>query len=441
MHRNVSIFFRCALLCIFCLATPLACTTDDNEPVVNTKATHEFDGEEARAWMDVILSRIQADSYSPPVAARTLAYTGVLTYEAVVDGMENHQSLGGQLNDLDLMPPLNGEAYDFASVLHGALGHLTPTLFSDTESRQVLRDFAEDHIEKRREQGVDDAVITRSVNRGVLLAEVIDSWAKNDGYYTRNEREFIPPTGSHTWVPTVADQEPLEPYWGDLRTFAMPEADACKPPPPATFSTEPGSTFHQEAFAVWLATEEATDDERHIAHFWADNPGETPTPPGHWMGIATQMVDDLQMNLADTAELFALLGVAAADSFISCWDEKYRSYLIRPITYIQNHIDPEWETIIATPPFPEYTSGHSNVSGASATVLTELLGEVSFENRFHEGREMGTRHFDHFHHAAQESALSRLYGGIHYPMGIDHGVPQGHCVADFVLQRLKTRVK
>jgi membrane-associated phospholipid phosphatase len=183
-----------------------------------------------------------------------------------------------------------------------------------------------------------------------------------------------------------------------------------------------------------------TDQQREIATFWTDNARLSGTPAGHWMLIAKDMTDRFGLSLAGAAEVYAVLAVALADAFLSCWQEKYRTNLLRPDAYIRAHIDPAWRPFVATPVFPEYTSGHSVASRAAATVLTQLLGAVSFTDNTHAARtRLRPRGFSSFHHAAEEAALSRLYGGIHYPMSIEVGLSQGEDVGRHVLATLQTR--
>ena len=119
------------------------------------------------------------------------------------------------------------------------------------------------------------------------------------------------------------------------------------------------------------------------------------------------------------------LGVALHDAFLCCWTWKYRYQLIRPVSYVRDHIDPDWNTLVNTPQFPEYTSGHSVGSGAAGLVLTSLLGTFGFTDATGLSRNLPARAFTSFDHAVEEAAVSRLYGGIHYPMGIEHGIEQG----------------
>jgi hypothetical protein len=131
--------------------------------------------------------------------------------------------------------------------------------------------------------------------------------------------------------------------------------------------------------------------------------------------------------------------VAQADAFIAIWHEKYRTNSIRPVTYIRRYIDPAWTPAIITPPFPEYPSGHSGQSAAAATVLTALLGPVAFDDSTNLALGHAPRRYASFQAAADEAAESRLYGGIHFPMGNENGKVLGRCVGQVVLARLRTR--
>ena len=120
-------------------------------------------------------------------------------------------------------------------------------------------------------------------------------------------------------------------------------------------------------------------------------------------------------GLSESARVYACLALALADSFISCWDEKYRSNVIRPETYINANIDENWRPLLQTPPFPEYTSGHSVISGSAAVTLTSLFGEnFSFTDSTEIEFGLTSRSFKSFDEACTEAAISRMYGGIHY---------------------------
>jgi hypothetical protein len=176
-----------------------------------------------------------------------------------------------------------------------------------------------------------------------------------------------------------------------------------------------------------------TDEQHSIARFWSDDPGQTVTPPGHSISVTNQVLRRENASLMTAAEAYARVGLAVNDAFIACWNTKYRYNLVRPVTYIRRLIDPAWMPLLVTPPFPEYTSGHSVQSGAAFTVLAGMFGDdYEFDDHTHADRGLAPRRFESFTAAAQEAAISRLYGGIHYRPAIELGLAQGRCIGEAV---------
>ncbi|MDB5192873.1 MAG: phosphatase family protein, partial [Segetibacter sp.] len=243
------------------------------------------------------------------------------------------------------------------------------------------------------------------------------------------------------WMPTGAATNPLEPYWGKVKCFAMATSAACTIPSSVPFSTVPGSGFHNMATEVYNTVKNLTTEQRNIALWWADDAGATSTPPGHWVSIIGQVVNTKNIGLGKASEAYALVTMSMADAFISCWDAKYQYNLLRPVSYIKQHIagGNTWSTVLNTPPFPEYPSGHSVASGAAADVLTALFGNIAFTDQTGASLGYASRSYTSFHHAAQEAALSRLYGGIHYREAIDNGLVQGKEVAKAVFNKIKMK--
>jgi hypothetical protein len=146
------------------------------------------------------------------------------------------------------------------------------------------------------------------------------------------------------------------------------------------------------------------------------------------------------LDWKQTAETFVITSLALYDGFLSCWDEKYRSVLIRPETYINEYMDKDWLPLLQTPPFPEYTSGHSVVSSAASVALTHLLGDhLHFVDSTEVVFGLPVREFNSFQEAADEAAISRFYGGIHYMPAISNGARQGEQVGQLVVDKIKTR--
>lgn len=405
-------------------------------------ATADHPATFATDWLNLVVERVKAEGYSPLVASRIYAYSGITLYEAVLPGMPDHQTLAGQLHELPALPqPPAGAELDWPSVASAALAGLAKDLFPNASAASLLafRDLYVNHNLTRINDGVPRKVLMDSRAYGNQVADAILAWAAEDGYADTRGLPYTPPAGPDQWVPTGGSTNPLplEPHWGTLRTFVLGSAADCAPPPPEPYSEDPASAFYAEAVAVYDAWKSLTADQRVVAHFWADNPRQTGLPPGHSVRITTQLVGDL--DLARAAEAYALVGIAVGDAFISCWYQKYLYNLVRPETFIQRFIDPSWVPLIGTPPFPEYTSGHSVQSGASNAVLVALFGDVPIVDGTHAARGLAPRHFDSLTEAFEEAAISRLYGGIHYPMGIDEGVPQGRCVGQAVVDGVKTR--
>lgn len=400
-------------------------------------------------WYRLVLELVRhTPTYSPPVASRAFAYLGITAHETLAAiGTGGLVSLAGQINGL--APPPAGDAgpIDPAAALHGAMAAGVRAFFGNTgptgqratdamETRQGARIAAE---------GAPEAV-ARGLALGRAIAAHIHDWSLTDGGAVIENMGFPlvwqVSDRPGAWRPTNLvrqQQAPLLPNWGNNRPFAMPIGNACPLPPPPPYSEEPGSAFHAEAMEVWQITTQMTDEQRLIARFWSDDPMLSPTPPGHWISIA---LDILQRDAAPAdrrAEALALLGIAMADAFIGCWYSKYEFDLLRPVTYIRAHIDPTWEPYLITPPFPEYPSGHSTQSGAAEVVLAHVFGpDRVFDDATHVDDGLPVRTFAGFRAASEEAGISRLYGGMHFRAAIDRGLEQGRCIGAHAL-RLRTR--
>lgn len=279
-----------------------------------------------------------------------------------------------------------------------------------------------------REATLPTAVYRRSVQRGEDVARRVFDWSADDGSDAMRP-PWVPPMGPDKWVPTPPDFAPaVLAYWGTVRPLALPSGASYPPPPHTPYSEAPGTAFYDEAFECYSVGRSLTAEQEAIARFWADGPGVTATPAGHTVSILNRIVRARDMRLDRGAEAYAKVGIAVADAFIACWHTKYQYNLVRPVTYIRRVIDATWTPLLVTPSFPEYTSGHSVQSGAAAEVLTRLFGRVAFVDHTHDRLGLPARSFDSFAAAAQEAAISRLYGGIHYRSAIDVGLRQGRAV-------------
>ena len=403
------------------------------------------DAEVAVAWFDLLYDIVRAESLSPPVAARTYGIASITLYEAIVPGSRHHQSLVGQLNALSFLPqPERHKSYHWPAVANGALATILRHLFpsASAESIAAIEALAQ-HFTGVFQAEVPRALVARSLVHGERIADAVFTSAGTDGYEKLNNCSFTPPKGPGLWVPTPPSftPTPVEPCWGQLVPFILSSGAACATHPPPAYSEDSTSQFFLDAREVYETVNNPTAEQQTIAQYWADGPGMTGTPSGHWIAIVGQLADRERLSLATAAEAYARVGIAVADAFIASWHTKYQYNLLRPVTYIRKLLDPAWSSFIATPPFPEYTSGHSVQSAAVATVLTDLFGDKSFTDTTHVDHELiptlAPRSFASFLDAANEAAISRLYGGIHFRPGMEQGLEQGVCVGETIIDRIQ----
>jgi hypothetical protein len=392
------------------------------------------------------------DIYSPPVAGRTYAYVSIAGYEAAIPGNPSFQSLAGQLKGLKVLPkPKAGMEYSFSlAAVHAILTVGKALVISEEKIQQFYNDITAEF----KAAGMPEAVFNNSTAFGQQIAEAILAWAGQDNYkQTRTFTKYALETDAATWKPTPpAYMKAVEPHWNKIRPFVIDSAQQFKPARPTPFSTDKSSQFYKEALQVRDVGQALTSEQKAIANFWDCNPfkmnlnghvmyaSKKISPGGHWMNITRLACQKAGADVAQSMEAYACLAITVADAFISCWDEKYRSRVIRPETYINQYIDGAWMPLLQTPPFPEYTSGHSVLSTASAVILGKIFGDnVPFTDSTEMEFGIPARQFTSFRRAAEEAAISRLYGGIHYMPSIVNGKEEGEKIGAYVSRRLKTR--
>lgn len=418
-----------------------------------TPDTASYDADVARAWMALIYDLVRAEGINVPAAARIYGYSGVTLYLAVARGMGTDTlPLIAQLNGLPTLPPLEeGAAYDPPAIANGALSVVTERLFFPPDqaafvasgqgiaTRNTINNFTQQQ-QRIRYQQISSEVVDRSFAYGQALGDALIPWIASDNYdATREMTEFyeLPEVlPDDAWVITTPGQDPMEPYWGSIRTFLLPDADACAVPLDVPFDTDLDSTFHQQAMEVRDMGQVLTEEQQEIARFWNEVPGETGTASGHWLSVVGQLSDYLDLNLQQSATAYALVTITMYDAFISSWSLKYQVNLLRPETYIQRYVDPTWQPYRQSPPFPAYPSGHAVLGGAVATVLTEHFGPLAYTDRYGVQYGLRARSYTSFHAAAYENAISRLYGGVHWRVDMENGLEQGECVGQIVIGAL-----
>lgn len=411
-----------------------------NKPFTEKSFNPErYDSYVIDTWYQLMLKlTIETPGHVPPVAARDFSYTGVALYESLVEGMHpGHHSLAGQLNELTSVPERDhGNSYAPPIIANAALARIVRNLFANASSANAARiDSLEAANHALYASQFNVHIVNRSRNYGRAVADAIFAWSTTDGgfeaYLHLFPSTYVPPTGDAYWVSTPpAFQNALLPYWGNNRPMLTANlAGPIDPPAHPAFSSDVSSLFYSYAHQVYTTVNNLTTEQQTIATYWADG-GGTFTPPGHNIAIVLQMIRNTNMDLGTAAVLLAKAGIAENDAGIVCWRAKFATNLLRPVTYIRNYIDANWLPLIATPPFPTYTSGHSTFSGAAAKILAMELGEnFSFTDSTKIPYGFAPRSFSSFEAAAQEAALSRLYGGIHYAFDNENGFQCGEMIA------------
>jgi hypothetical protein len=402
------------------------------EASFSQKLVKEYSNEMAVAWFNLQLGLIpKTPGFSPPVVSRALGYSGLTLYESLVNGMPEYQSLVGILNEFKSVPRIeSGKAYHWILSANAAQAAIIKSLYANTAKVSFIKiDSLKGIFERKYQNEVDRETAFRSIKYGEAVAKAVFDYSKNDGGHEGYEKNFPkdykPVTGACVWTPTGEQQIPLQPSWGKNRTFVKGDADFDLPIPPRCDASI-SSLLYSQALEVYSIGKNLSPEQTSIAKFWSDDAGKTFTPSGHAISIASQVMTIEKIKLDKAAEAYCKIGIASADAFISCWKCKFMHNILRPVSYIRTTIDRAWTPLLDTPPFPEYTSGHASVSGATAQVLSDLFGfNYRFTDNSHAAKGFKPRTFDSFFEFADEAANSRLYGGIHYRNSNEQGLKNG----------------
>lgn len=401
--------------------------------------------EVATKWADLTLDITKnTPANSPTFASRCFGYIGLTMYESIVHGDEDYQSLAGQLNGLASLPkPEENKNYNWQLSFNAAQAEIIRRIYIQTSDNNKQKiDSLEALLYHSIGQSIEeDAIKERSVNYGKAIAQSIFEWSKTDGghrgYLNNFDKTYTHPTHIGAWKPPLYAQSfshhPLHPYWGENRTFVAKNGELPNPKM-VEYDTSRQSAYHQEFVQVYEKEKALTQAEKEAAIWWSDDPDSTFTPPGHSYYIASLTIQAKQPSLIKCAATYAHVGMASADAFILCWRWKYHFFTERPNTFIPTFMDQEWESFWPDPPFPSFPSGHAIQAAASATVLADLFGnDFQFTDDAHANRhrdelrdtEFKPRSYNSFWEVAQETADSRLYGGIHTPLDNQVGLEEG----------------
>jgi hypothetical protein len=369
-------------------------------------------------WNNAALDAIRADRTAPPIASRSLAIAHVAIYDAVNGIARTHEPY--------LVASAVSSSASRVAAASAAAHHALLSLFpSHTATFDTLHDAILAGIPNGPQK-------TNGVIWGEFVATQIVAARANDG----SSAIVQPPGGSGAgvWIPTPPAFLPyLLPQWGFVVPFAMNSPSQFRPPGPPALDSQQYAADYEEVKQLGAAVGSTrTDEQTEIALFWADGAG-TETPPGHWNSIAQIIGAARGTTLEENSRLFALLNLALADAAICSWDAKYTYHFWRPVTAIA-FAEPQlnWMSFIVTPPFPDYTSGHSTFSAAAATVLPLFFGTEDLPFTIGSDFLPGVyRSFSTCQDAAEEAALSRIYGGIHFRSASEDGLQAGSSIGEW----------
>jgi len=398
---------------------------------------------------DKLTQLIIYDVFSPPVASRIYAYASLASYEAMRHQDRHYPSLTDQLHGFEKLPePVPGLRYNYTLAATSAFFTVVHKVVFSVDS---LKDY-ETKIYGSFKGRLDDSTYARSMTFGASIGKAIMKRANLDNYpQTRGKSRFLGVDAPGKWRPTPPDYlDGVEYCWGTMHTFCLRSSSQFSLPPPPPYSADSSSPFVKQNKKILEHTRNMSPAQKTIARYWDDNPfvlehsghlmfaNKKITPGGHWMGITAIACRKSHAGNVKTAQAYALASVAMFDAFVSCWQTKYETNYIRPVTYIHESIDRNWSPYLQTPPFPEYPSGHSTITRAAAVVLSRLFGSAFSFQDTSDLRYIGMqRHFDSFVQAANEASISRFYGGIHYLNSVNKGALQGKEVGEYILATIK----
>jgi PAP2 superfamily len=380
------------------------------------------------------------DVVNPPAASRFYSYAMLGAYEIASQHKAQMVPLQKLIKAYKPIKIISPKPYDYRIAAVYSVFEIGKRLLP---SGFMLQEAQDQYIVTLRKHQINQSQIEAAVSVANQLAAHIVQYANTDGYKNLSAKlRYTPIKGEGYWYPTPpAYIEAVEPNWRIIRPMLIDSFNQFPPLPPISFSKDSNSVFYKMAKEVYAISKSLTNEQLHIASFWDCNPFVVNTsghmsigfkkisPGGHWMNIAGIATKQAKLNFDDAVLVHTMVSLTLVDAFISCWDEKYRSNRIRPETYINKYIDLKWQPLLQTPPFPEYTSGHSVISTAAAEMLSYLLGsQFAYTDDSEDMFDIKARSYKSFRHAAEEAAISRLYGGIHFIDAIVNGQSEGKAV-------------
>ena len=353
------------------------------------------------------------------------SYIGIALYESVRHIEDKSVSLSSSLYQMPAMPAKeNHKKYFWPASANAAMAKIVRSYFTGLTPANIASiDSLENAYNSILKPLVQPDVFDRSQAYGISVATAVYNWSLTDNFNPSNVG-YVPPVFPGAWQPTPpAFANGVSPFLASARPL-LSSLSTLTAPPHLPYSEDINSDFYKMVKEVYDVSLNLTTEQKNIALFWVDQGnGVGYTPPGHDMSIVTQALEKEKANLFVTAEAYAKAGIAEREGTIVCFKAKYVNNLIRPVSYIRNHIDPVWLPFIGTPPHPEYPAAHALVTGSVMQAVSKVLGNnLSFVDHTYDFRGWQPRSFGSLFKAGEEAGISRLYGGIHYKNSIDVGL-------------------
>lgn len=398
---------------------------------------------------------VMGNNFSPIVASRNYLYASVAAYEVIAAGYpDKYKSLAGQVRGLESVPKVSADKkinFEFASLLAYCQLGASVTFPEGSMDLYVdsLKKLAKDH-------GMPSEIINNSIAFSDTISNTILQWSKKDNYaQTRSAEKYTVTDEPGRWVPTPpAYTSAMEPHWQEIRPTVLDSASQFPAPAPYDFNIkDTNSKYYKEVMLSKHAIENLTPEQKHIADFWDDNPfklnvsghvmfgSKKFSPGGHWMSIVGIAAKKANADFGTTVYAYTKTSIALFDAFIQCWSVKYKYNTVRPETVINKYFDADWQPHLQTPPFPEYTCGHSTCSAAAAEALTSVFGDnFSYTDSTELEFGIANRSYKSFRDAALENNMARFYGGIHYHYSCIAANQCGTKVGELVNEKLTMKL-
>lgn len=415
-------------------------------------STDEMDVNVILAWSDLYTALDRyAEGMRPNASARALAYIHLTGYEVAAPAMRDYISNQRRIPNFNLNGNPDVRNLDLNIALNAAYAEVTDHfLINLPDFQREEINILKTNLESTLTNNVNRRIVDESTRWGRSIARQVIAYSRSDRSAEAQIQDpqpasYVPPTGEGYWTFSAEPERALFPYWGEVRTFVISPRETTSLPP-IPYSEDPSSAYYQEMEEVYHANNDARDqngEQLWIAEFWSDDvTGITFGPPVRQLAIANQLIDQYAMNMEESLYLLLKLGFALNDAAVSTWKQKYDHMVMRPSVFVQEHIDPSYQTNLyrlipwPNPTFPGYPSGHSCFASAAAGVFIDFFGnETQFTDTIHEDRTefRGTpRTYYTFEEMAAENAYSRIPLGVHIRMDCTEGLRLGYEISDAI---------